>query len=90
MKKRKVKAVSTKLFDQILGLIPADWSGMVELAEEAEICPQTLWSWATGHTLQPRITTIVKVAGALGFEVELAKVRPAGVKPLRLVRGGVR
>jgi DNA-binding phage protein len=71
-----------KLLKELIRFIPTDWQGRIELAKDAGICPQTLWSWAEGVTLSPRINTMVKVATALGYELTMAKSKPN----LRLVK----
>lgn len=81
--KRKVrqKPINNSLFDDIMGLLPDNWADQCELADKADVSAQTVWMWANGYTKSPRITTLVKVATALGYDIGLSKIRT-----LRLVR----
>jgi DNA-binding phage protein len=42
-------------------------------AEFAGVAPATIYFWLDGTTRQPRLTTIIKVASAVGFDIALIK-----------------
>lgn len=60
----------------ILNKLPA--SKWPEIADEAGICLATLYNWCHGTTFNPRLNTVIKVAKALGYEIQL--VRTAKLK----------
>lgn len=64
-----------KLFLEIIDLIPTGRGAMSLLAFEAGVNYQTLWNWVYGETMAPRISTLIKVAEALGYSIELKRVR---------------
>lgn len=72
------------LFLQIIELLPLHWGGLRHLAELSNVTPQTLWNWKYGTTIAPRLSTIIKVADALGYDVVLR--RATGRRKLRVVR----
>jgi DNA-binding phage protein len=47
-----------------------------DLAEEAGCHYRTLYNWAMEITLTPRLSTFVKVARAMGYELCLKRARP--------------
>lgn len=69
-----------QLFCEIIELIPPQWGAMKLLADEAGVTAQTLWNWAYGTTSNPYLRNIIKVAGALGYNVALVKQK--GHKPV--------
>lgn len=79
--KAKAEKVQAKMFKDLIKHIPHHWDGQVNLAHDAGVSPQTLWSWVEGRTISPRINTMVKVATALGYDIALTKPQPK----LRLV-----
>lgn len=46
---------------------------LVDLAEDANVSLSTLYFWMDGTTSSPRLGTLVRVAGALGLDIVLAK-----------------
>ena len=50
------------------------------VAEIAGVHHSTVYNWLEGKTEHPRIDTIEKVAGAIGFEVDLKMVRKAHLR----------
>jgi transcriptional regulator with XRE-family HTH domain len=73
-RKRSVKQVQAKLFAEVRKHLPYDWADMEELANKAEVSTVTIWSWYHGRTISPRITTLTKVALALGYTLELVRI----------------
>jgi transcriptional regulator with XRE-family HTH domain len=71
--KAKAEKVQAKMLKELIRHIPHHWDGQCALANEAGVSPQTLWSWVEGRTISPRINTMVKVATALGYSIELVK-----------------
>ena len=73
---------SVKAFDQLKELV---WEYNIEyLAGAAGVCQATLYNWCDGTTQHPRLTTVVKVAKAMGYEVTFVKT---GKKPhLKVVK----
>lgn len=43
------------------------------LAKSAGVAQSTLWYWVEGVTQAPRLTTLAKVAKAVGFRIKLVK-----------------
>lgn len=68
---------------EVLASYPA--AALPQIAESAEVALGTLYRWLAEFdgTVNPHINTLVKVAGALGFEILLKK---AGRKPLYAVK----
>jgi len=63
---------SVKAFDQLKELV---WEYNIGyLAGAADVCQATLYNWCDGTTQHPRLTTVVKVAKAMGYEVTFVKV----------------
>jgi len=85
MKKRAAsphhESFRAKLLEDVIDNIPDTWEGMIDLAERADVHPNTLWFWYHGYTASPRIVTLCKVAEEMGFTIELVKVQR-----LRLVK----
>lgn len=52
------------------------------VAEAAGIVPSTIYFWLSGKTRKPRLDTVIKVAGVLGYHVELVRKKVE----LRLVK----
>ena len=77
-----VAQTRAKLFDNVVAKLPADVESLKDIAEAAEVCPQTLHNWIWGDTMNPHINTLVKVAGAMGFNIVLAR-RKGNVVRLR-------
>lgn len=45
------------------------------IAERADVCAATLYAWLNGDTIHPYITTLEKVAGALGKRITMVDDR---------------
>jgi len=43
------------------------------VADSANVAPSTIYFWLDGTTKKPRLDTIVKVANAIGFDIQLVK-----------------
>jgi len=56
-----------------------DW-----VSDHAGVSKAAIYFWLDGTTRQPRLSTIVKVAKALGYRVVLAKIKGRG--GLRIVK----
>jgi transcriptional regulator with XRE-family HTH domain len=88
MKTFKIKHKETsgqtrdRLFNEVVKHIPERFVDMQELAERADVGASTLWNWVYGETMSPQLNTLVKVARALGYTLELKKYNP-----LKLVKG---
>ncbi len=74
--KAKAEKVQAKMFKELIRHIPHTWDGQVALAHDAGVSPQTLWCWESGRTISPRINTMVKVATALGYSIDLVRSKP--------------
>ena len=70
-----------KLFIEVIQHIPHDPSDRKELAEHADISPQTLYNWVNGDTFSPRFNNLYKVAGALGMVITVTKPKRKRGKP---------
>ena len=46
-----------------------------ELAAVAGVAPSTLSMWNTGQITRPRIDTLLRVAEAMGFTIEVRTIR---------------
>lgn len=80
--RKKAEKFQAKMLKELIKHIPSDWTGMRELAHDAGVSAFTLYSWVEGITVSPRLNTMIKVATAVGYSIELVKPRPA----LRLVK----
>lgn len=73
----KVQLNKDSEFDLFLELIeiltPLD---LAAVANEAGVCYGTLWQWLYGSTTKPRLDTLVKVAGAVGYDLVLVRSAP--------------
>lgn len=66
----------TALFWSIINLlINKGRQSHKDIAQSAEISPSTIHNWCYGTVTRPRIDTLTKVAGALGYEIVLKKPR---------------
>lgn len=78
--KRKIHIKSevekAKMFKDLIRHIPKDWDGMANMAERAGVATVTLYNWKTGITTSPRISTLIKVATVVGYEVQLVRIKP--------------
>lgn len=45
------------------------------VSEQSGVTTATMYYWLDGHTKQPRLSTCLKVAAALGYELVLQKQR---------------
>lgn len=73
-----------KIFLDILGQLWDRKGEFKDIAEKAGVHISTLYNWAELKTFAPRIDTLCKVAGALGFEIVLELKSPQAQK-LKLV-----
>ena len=48
---------------------------LLDVADIAEISDQTIYNWMSGITESPRLINIIKVANAIGYDVELRLIR---------------
>ena len=82
MKTFKIKPKETnnqtrdRLFDEIVKHLPEKYTDMQELAERANVGATTIWNWVYGDTYSPQLNTVIKVARALGYTLELKKYNP--------------
>ena len=44
------------------------------VAENSGVAPATIYFWLNGTTKKPRLDTVVRVAKAIGYELQLVKV----------------
>lgn len=71
---KKVAKTKEKLFlELIAGLQKLPASRWPQVAEDAGVCLATLYNWCYGSTFNPRLNTVIAVATALGYEVQLIK-----------------
>jgi len=66
-------AISYEVFEDLKGALQE--YNIESVAEVAECSPTTLYNWLSGFTTKPRIDTLVKVAEAVGYDVELKLVK---------------
>lgn len=53
------------------------------VAQQAEVCPATVYNWLNGDTLTPRIDTLCKVAKVMGYEIVLKRVKGYKLKAVK-------
>lgn len=58
-----------KVFEKLKDILQG--YNVESVAEVAGVAPSTIYFWLDGHTKCPRLDTIVKVAGAVGWEISL-------------------
>ena len=82
--KRKVDE-RTEVFLVVVGHLEAySDQGLKDIAYEADVHWTTLYNWKSYKVTHPRIDTLVRVARALGYDVQLTTTK----KPkLRLIHG---
>lgn len=64
--------IFTVVIDNLVWLNCAE---LKEVANEASVSVSTLHYWVYGYTIAPRISTLAKVARALGYELRLSRPR---------------
>lgn len=71
MQKSKTR---TKIFQDLVAILePMGWAQLEDIAETAGISAVTLYFWVSGKTTHPRLSTLVPVADALGYDVTLTR-----------------
>lgn len=60
------------VFQVLLGLIHSH-GHLSRLAKQADVSTQTLYNWMHKSVTYPRLSTVIKVAKALGYKVRLVK-----------------
>lgn len=72
--KSKSKKQQYKLFENLKSELRLyTGSALSGLADDANVSLSTLYFWMDGTTGSPRLGTLVKVAGAMGLDIELTK-----------------
>lgn len=72
---------SVKAFDRLKEMV---WEYNIEyLANAANVCQATLYNWCDGTTQHPRLTTVVKVAKAMGYEVTFTRISKPVLKVVK-------
>lgn len=82
-KKQKLNARDA-IFLDLLAAMPTGRGALVLLAEESGVAYPTLWAWMYGETMAPRISTMVRVAAALGYTIELKRIK--GFRKLKVIK----
>lgn len=67
-------------------LIPLTRDQIMVTAGDAGVSPTTLMKWRSGDVAFPRFDRLARVAGALGYEIELRQI--SDFRRLYVVRGG--
>ena len=75
MKKR------TEIVNELCAAIEQDGRSLFNIAKAAGITDKALYHWLSGHTSNPRIDTIAKVAQVLGLQVAFIDGQPR-LKPV--------
>ena len=67
----------TNLFIELVSILQRKSNEQFKLiAEEAGVTTQTLNNWAWGETFNPHLNTIIKVSGAMGYEITMHRKKP--------------
>jgi transcriptional regulator with XRE-family HTH domain len=69
----------------LVAAVDARPEGLIPFARRAGVSFQMLYQWRTGTTRRPRIDTLMKVAEALGYSIDLSAARPrlVALRPVR-------
>lgn len=59
--------------DLVAELLKMSRKQQVAIAEEADVCWQTIYTWCWGETINPHFNTVVRVAEAMGYEIKLQR-----------------
>lgn len=73
MKALKMSPLRNSEFEKLCTVIRSQ--DINRVAKRAKVAPATLYFWLDGTTTGPRLTTLVKVARAVGYDIKLQKVR---------------
>ncbi len=54
-------------------IINMDNPTLKDIALSVDMCPSTLYKWRDGQTCEPRLSSLIKVAGVFGYEMGWTK-----------------
>lgn len=64
----------TQMFLDLVGILSnIHGQELLDIADEACVAPATLYFWVSGYVTHPRLSTLVRVADALGYDITLQK-----------------
>lgn len=78
------EAEQIKLFEDLKGIL--NGYCVESVAEASGVATSTLYFWLDGKTRKPRLDTIVKVADALGYQLQLVERSQPMTRPVRHLR----
>lgn len=66
------KEARHQVFVELVSILDRmSYTQQLAIAEQAEVHVMTLYWWCTGVTQSPRFNTVIRVAEALGYEIQL-------------------